>query len=117
MFLLSFGCLCFVSLLRDALDWSLYVIVAFIGHTRLFFFCSNVYYMVWPYYTDRSKAVLLLWIIFVIFVMCLSCFLVCYCSFGITCWERAGHLAILCVKSYCVLVTFPCGVLLDCIDS
>ena len=27
--------------------------------------------------TDRSKEVLLLWIIFVIFVSCLSCFLVC----------------------------------------
>ena len=27
--------------------------------------------------TDRSKAVLLLWIIFVIYVSCLSCFLVC----------------------------------------
>ena len=29
------------------------------------------------YFTDRSKAVLLFWIIFVICVSCLSCFLVC----------------------------------------
>ena len=28
-------------------------------------------------FTDRTKAVLLLWIIFVIYVSCLSCFLVC----------------------------------------
>ena len=29
------------------------------------------------FFTDHSKTVLLLWIIFVIYVSCLSCFLVC----------------------------------------
>ena len=28
-------------------------------------------------FTDRSKVVLLFWILFVIYVLCLSCFLVC----------------------------------------
>ena len=31
--------------------------------------------------------------------------------------ERANILALLCVMFFCVFVTFPCGVLLDCIDS
>ena len=29
----------------------------------------------------------------------------------VTCWERAGPLALLCVMFSCVFVTFPCGVL------
>ena len=42
-----------------------------------------------------------------VFVMFLSV----HCSLVVTCWERADILAVLCVMSYCVIVTFPCGVL------
>ena len=38
-------------------------------------------------------------------------FLSVHCSLVVTCWERAGLLALLCVMFYCVFVTFPCGVL------
>ena len=38
-------------------------------------------------------------------------FLSVLCSFVVTCWERAGLLALLCVMFSCVFVTFPCGVL------
>ena len=34
-----------------------------------------------------------------------------HCSLVVTCWERAGLFALLYVMFYCVLVTFPCGVL------
>ena len=57
--------------------------------------------------TDRSKVVLLLWIIFVICHVFLSV----RCSLVVTCWERADLLALLCVMFYCDLVDFPCGVL------
>ena len=43
-----------------------------------------------------------------------------HCSIVVTCWERAGLLALLCVMFSCVSVTFPCGVtgvVLDYIDS
>ena len=33
------------------------------------------------------------------------------CSRVVTCWERAGLLALLYFMFYCVFVTFPCGVL------
>ena len=33
------------------------------------------------------------------------------CSLVVTFWERAGFLALLCVMSSCVFVTFPCVVL------
>ena len=46
-----------------------------------------------------------LWIIFVIYVPCLSCFIVCSL-------QPCGHLlALLPVMFYFVFVTFPCGVL------
>ena len=32
------------------------------------------------------------------------------CSLEITCWERTGLLALLCVMFSCVFVTFPYGV-------
>ena len=38
-------------------------------------------------------------------------FLSVHCSPVVTCWERADHLALLCVIFYCVFVTFLCGVL------
>ena len=63
--------------------------------------------------TDRSKAVLLLWIFFAIYVSHL-CELICFfsvpCSIGITFWERADRLALLCVMFPCGLVTFQYGV-------
>ena len=34
-----------------------------------------------------------------------------HCNLVVTCWERAGLLALLCVVFSCVLVTFPCCVL------
>ena len=61
------------------------------------------------FFTDCSKAVLLLWIIFVICVC--HVFLSVHCSLVVTCWERADLLTILCVMFYCDFVTFPCGVL------
>ena len=40
-----------------------------------------------------------------------------YMCYGITCWERADLLALVC-GVYCEFVTFPgSGVVLDCIDS
>ena len=62
---------------------------------------------------DHSKAVLLLWILFVSCISCLSlsyC-LVCSCSLEVTCWEVADLLALSCVMDSCVFVTFPYGVL------
>ena len=72
-------------------------------------------------FTYCSKAVLLLWIIFVKF--CVSNpFLSVGCSIMVTCWEMAVLLARLYVKFSCVIVTFQrwcpgSGVVLDCIDS
>ena len=62
------------------------------------------------YYTDRSKVVLLLWVIFVIYVLCMSCFLVCS-------MQHCGHLLgkgwplgfLVCSVLLC-FVTFPCGI-------
>ena len=57
-------------------------------------------------FTGRSKMVLLSWILLSV---CL-----CYnvlsdpCSIVITCWEKAGLLAHLCVMYSCVIVTSPC---------
>ena len=71
------------------------------------------------FFSDRSKAVLLLWIIFVfIFHDCL-CYAVIsvLCSIVITCWEKADLLALSCAVFSCVFVTFLSGVVRDCIDS
>ena len=54
---------------------------------------------------------LLLWIIFVIYVSCLSCFLVCSLQPCGHLRERANLLALLYVMFSCVFVTFQCGVL------
>ena len=70
------------------------------------------------YFTDRSKAALLLWIIYVFSV--LSCASV-YWSFVVTCWERAGLLVLVCnvylwschflicilVQVWCLIVSIP----------
>ena len=61
--------------------------------------------------TDRSKAVLLLLIIFVIYVSCLSCFLVCSLQPCGHLLGKADLLARLHVNISCVFATFSCGVL------
>ena len=58
--------------------------------------------------TDRSKAVLLLWI-FYVFVLSCVCYVLCtsvYLCFVVTCWERADLLALVC-GVFCEFVTFP----------
>ena len=60
------------------------------------------------YFTDRSKAVLLLWILYV-FVLSCVCYVLCasvYMCFVVTCWERADLLALVCGVYY-EFVTFP----------
>ena len=44
------------------------------------------------------------------FHVCLV-FLSVHCSLVVTCLERADLLALLYVMFYCVIITFPCGVL------
>ena len=69
-------------------------------------------------FTVRSKAVFLLWIVFVIYVSCLSCCLECSL-------QPCGYLLVkdrplgspVCDVFFCFFVNFPCGVLFDCIDS
>ena len=60
------------------------------------------------YFTDRSKAVLLLWI-FYVFVLSCVCYVLCasvYMCFVVNCWERADLLALVC-GVFCEFVTFP----------
>ena len=72
-------------------------------------------------FTDRSEAPLLLWIIFVIYVSYLPCFLVCSLEPCCHLLEKGGLLALLYVMFYFVLSLFHVcpgsGWLLDCIDS
>ena len=59
-------------------------------------------------FTDRSRAVLLLWI-FCVFVLSCVCCVLCasvYMCFKVTCWERADLLALVC-GVFCEFVTFP----------
>ena len=67
---------------------------------------KNIFYSVKKKINDHSKVVLLLLIIFVIYVLCLSCFLVC--------WSPAGN-GVTSWLSLCGVllrfVTFPCYVL------
>ena len=81
----------------------------------LFLFCYERDFMMslsdFPpvkYFTDRSKAVLLLWI-FYVFVLSCVCYVLCasvYMCFVVTCWERADLLALVC-GVFCEFVTFP----------
>ena len=60
------------------------------------------------YFTDRSKAALLLWI-FYVFVLSCVCYVLCasvYMCFVVTCWEGADLLALVC-GVFCEFVTFP----------
>ena len=64
--------------------------------------------IIFEYFTDRSKAVLLLWI-FYVFVLSCVCFVLCasvYMCFVVTCWEMADLLALVC-GVFCEFVTFP----------
>ena len=75
------------------------------------------------YFTDRSKAVLLLWI-FYVFVLSCVCYVLCasvYMCFVVTCWGKGWPLG---SRLWCLLWVchFPnwypgSGVVLDCIDS
>ena len=73
--------------------------------------CSVIRFVKMKYFTDHSKAVLLLWIICVVCALCLSCFRV---SYLLPC----GHLkrngwslfALVC-EVYCDFVTFQFGIL------
>ena len=50
------------------------------------------------YFTNRSQAVLLLWIFYVFALSCV-CYVLCtsvYMCFVVTCWERADLLALVC---------------------
>ena len=61
-------------------------------------------------FTDRYKAVLLLWILF---AMCVSCHTVMsvLCSLVVTCWEGGDLFALLYVMFLVFFVTFLIGVL------
>ena len=58
------------------------------------------------YFTDRSKAVLLLWMFLFCLVFAMSLWASVYMCFVATCWERADLLALVC-GVYCEFVTFP----------
>ena len=76
------------------------------------------------YFTDHSKAVLLLWIFYVFVLSCICYVFVHVClnmCFVVTCWERADLLALV---LWCLTVSLSLshwypgsGVVLDCIDS
>ena len=60
------------------------------------------------YFTDLSKAILFLWIICVMYVLCLACFRVCSLLPCSHLKGRADLLAFVC-DVYCDFVTFPYG--------
>ena len=74
------------------------------------------------YFTDRSKAVLLLWI-FYVFVLSCVCYVLCasvYMCFLVTCWEGLTSWLSFVVSSVSLSLShwYPgSGVVLDCIDS
>ena len=64
------------------------------------------------FFTDRSKAVLLLWIFFAVVFCVYHAVLSVHSSLVVTCWERADLLDLLYVMFSCAFfITFPCGVL------
>ena len=62
-------------------------------------------------FTDRSKVVLLLWIILLFMFHVCHAVLSVHCRLVVTCLEMTNHLAFLYVILSCVFVTFPCSVL------
>ena len=76
---------------------------------RVRFVSSNMFKPSSNFLTDRLKAMLLLWILFII---CVSCHIVLYVLAAL--WSLLGKndlLALLHVMFFCVFVTFPYGVL------
>ena len=70
---------------------------------------SNMFKPSSCFLTNRSKAVILLRILF---DTCFSCLSV-QCSLVVTCWERTDLFALFCVVFSSVSVTFPYGVLVQ----
>ena len=62
------------------------------------------------YFTDRSNAVLLLWIFFFCLVFAMSLCVSVYMCFVVTCWERADLLALVCGVLLWIC-HFPIGIL------
>ena len=71
------------------------------------------------YFIDRSKAVLLLWILFYVFLLVFAMPLSAsvYMCLVVTCWEKANLLALVCVRLSLSHWYPGSGVVLDCIDS
>ena len=65
-------------------------------------YCETCLSLFVIFLTDRSKEVLLLWVLF---------FVICACIVKLSCWERADLLALFYVMLSCDFVTFPYGVL------
>ena len=70
------------------------------------------------FFTDRSKTVLLLWILFAV---CFTHVFINLSYLFLVAWEKTDLLALLCVMFPCVLslshMVSGQGVVLDCIDS
>ena len=62
------------------------------------------------YFTDRSKAVLLLWIFFYCLVFAMPLYTSVYMCLVVTCWERADLLALVCGVLLWVCY-YPIGIL------
>ena len=84
--------------------------VLFTSYIRVRLVPSNMFKPSSNFLTDRSKAVLLLLIFFVICVSYHTVLPV-HGNLVITCWERADLLTLLYVMFSCVFITFPDGVL------
>ena len=78
-----------------------------VGIIKLFKYLFQVFVS-----TERTKAVLLFWVLFVIYVFAFVCYTVLPvpCSLVVvTCWERADLLALVYSMFSCVFDTFPYG--------
>ena len=102
-------CLHFLYMeLNFILTNSLLMCFQVLSDPRFSFFLNSFKLTSVKYFTDRSKAVLLLWI-FYVFVLSCVCYVLCasvYMCFVVTCWERADLLALVC-GVFCEFVTFP----------
>ena len=91
---------------------------------------SNMFKPSSKYFTDRSKAILLLWIIFTVprrYFFCRSLFFICVLCMScilVSSLQPCGHqlgkgwpLGSLCLIFSCVFVAILCGVIFVCIDS
>ena len=102
----------------------LYIDTLGIFHVNQTSFCLYPHHKVrgWYHITSISPPVKIFLVIvarwcffcrsFLLIMFCVChAFLSVLCSLVVTCWERAGLLALLCVLFSSVFVTFPCGVL------